>query len=82
MDIHPAEPTTPEWVQQVRQRGLSNALGVALDVIEPFGPLGAQLLWVAQPLLGMVVSRDVLDSMAQTLEEPDGIERLRQALED
>jgi hypothetical protein len=82
MDIHPAESATPEWVQQVRKRGLTNVLGVALDIIEPFGPLGAQLLWVAQPLLGLVVSRDVLGSMAQTLEAPDGIERLRQALED
>ncbi|MEO8608569.1 MAG: hypothetical protein ABI690_11835 [Chloroflexota bacterium] len=80
-ETNPVEPSAPEWVEQARARGLGNALSVALDVLEPLGPLGAQLLWVAQPVLGIMVSRSMLDSMAQALEEPGGIERLRQQLE-
>ena len=80
--MNSAEPTTPEWVEQVKVRGLGHALGVALDVIEPLGPLGAQLLWAAQPVLGVIASRAALGSLAQALEEPGGIERLRRQLED
>lgn len=78
---NPVEPTVPEWVEQAKARGLGHALSVALDVLEPLGPLGAQVLWVAQPLLGIMVSSEALSSMAQALEEPGGIERLRQQLE-
>jgi len=82
MDIEPAESITPEWVHQARARGLGGALGIALDIIEPFGPLGAQALWVAGPLLGLVVSRAALTGLADALEQPGGIDRLRQALEE
>jgi hypothetical protein len=81
-ETNPVEPTVPEWVEQARARGLGNALGVALDVLEPLGPLGAQLLWVAQPLLSVMISRSALGGVAQALEEPGGIERLRQQLEE
>jgi hypothetical protein len=73
--------TPPEWVQQLRSRGLGHALGVALDVLEPLGPLGAQLVWVSQPVLGVYLSRDWLDQLAETLETPGGVEQLRQWLE-
>jgi hypothetical protein len=81
MEAETKPPIPPEWVQQVRARGLSGALGVALDVIEPFGPLGAQVLWVAGPALSLVVPRAAITGLAEALEQPGGIERLRQALE-
>jgi hypothetical protein len=80
-ETNPVEPTAHEWVEQAKARGLGHALSVALDVLEPLGPLGAQLLWVAQPVLGIMVSRSALGSVAQALEEPGGIDRLRQQLE-
>ena len=73
---------TPEWIQHVKARGLGDALSTALDVLEPLGPLGAQALWVAQPVLGLVIAHDVLDDLAEALEAPGGVERLRQLLED
>jgi hypothetical protein len=76
------ETTSPEWVQQAKVRGLGNALGIALDVLEPLGPLGAQLLWVSQPVLSLLVSRATLNHLAQALEEPGGIEQLKQQLEE
>ena len=72
----------PEWIQQVKARGLGDALSTALDVLEPLGPLGAQALWVAQPVLGLVIGHDALEELAETLETPGGVERLRQMLED
>jgi hypothetical protein len=73
---------TQGWIQQVRARGLEDVFGTALDVLEPFGPLGAQALWIAQPVLGLFVARDLLGDLAQALEEPGGVERLRQQLEE
>jgi hypothetical protein len=73
---------TPDWIQQVKARGLGVALSTALDVLEPLGPLGAQALWVAQPVLGLFVTHQALDDLAEVLEQPGGIEQLRQMLED
>jgi hypothetical protein len=70
------------WIQQVKARGLGEALSTALDVLEPLGPLGAQALWVAQPVLGLLVAHDLLDEVAAALEAPGGVERLRQMLEE
>jgi len=82
MKTNPVEPTTPAWIESVRARGLGNVLSVALDVLEPLGPLGAQLLWAAGPVLGLFVSRETLSGLADALEEPGGIERLREQLEE
>lgn len=71
----------PEWVQQVHKRGLASTLRLALDVLEPLGPLGAQVLWAAQPVLGLYLSSQTLNQVAETLEMPGGIERVRGWLE-
>lgn len=71
-----------DWIQQVKDRGLGGALRVALDALEPLGPLGAQLLWVAQPALGMFGMGEALDRLAHTLEQPGGVAHLRQLLDD
>ena len=52
-------------IDAIKQRGLSDALRVFLDIIEPLGIVGAQVLWIAQPL-----------------EEPGGIDRLRALLDE
>jgi hypothetical protein len=72
--------TPPKWVQQIHSRGLNHALGLALDVLEPLGPLGAQLLWVAQPVLGR--NREMLNDLAEMLETPGGVGQLREWLEE
>jgi hypothetical protein len=70
-----------EWIKQAQARGLDSVLGVALDVLEPLGPLGAQVLWVLQPAAGFLGARDVVREIAEALEEPGGVERIRQQLE-
>ena len=75
------QPTPPDWVQQIQARGLGDALGIALDVLEPLGILGAQLIWVAQPVLGVWFNRDTVREIAQMLETPEEVEQIRRFLE-
>lgn len=55
---------------------------MALDVLEPLGALGAQALWVAQPVLGLWLPRQAVRELAEALEAPGGIERLRAFLDE
>jgi hypothetical protein len=72
-----------EWLREIRARGWGDALSTALDVLEPLGPLGAQVLWVAQPAARLVGGwGEMLGALAQALEQPGGVERLRRALDD
>jgi hypothetical protein len=70
------------WVARVKARGLGDALALALDALEPLGPLGAQVLWVLQPALGLFGAREAVQDIAQALEDPEGIARIRAALEE
>ena len=74
--------TEAEWVEAVRARGWQHAASTVLDVLEPLGPLGAQVLWIAQPAARLVGGwSDALGTLALALEAPGGIERLRHALD-
>ncbi len=79
--ISERQPTPPEWVTQMQARGLGDVLGLALDVLEPLGVLGAQLIWVAEPVLGVWFNRDTVRSIAQTLETPGEVEHIKHFLE-
>ncbi len=70
----------PEWLTALQSRGWGRLFSVLLTIIEPVGPLGAQLLWVAQPatrFIGGKVWGNALHELAQALETPAGIETLR-----
>jgi hypothetical protein len=72
-----------EWLQRIRARGWENALSTALDILEPLGPLGAQVLWVAQPAARVIGGwGEAVSGLAQALEEPGGIARLRRLLDE
>ena len=71
-----------DWIQQAKARGLGGFLTTLLDVLEPLGPLGAQMLWVAQPLSGVLGASQVVGHLAEALEESGGVDRLRQRLEE
>lgn len=72
-----------EWIKEIRARGWGDAFSAALDVLEPLGPLGAQVLWIAQPAARLIGGwGEWFGVLAQALDEPGGIERLRQALDE
>jgi hypothetical protein len=70
------------WIAETQARGLDGALDLALGALEPLGPLGAQLLYIAQPVLGLFGWKRAVTDIAQALETPGGIEALRQDLRD
>lgn len=69
-----------DWIEQVKVRGMSGAFNTALDALEPLGPLAAQMLYVMQPALGVFGFRTAISELAAALDEPGGIEQLRQRL--
>ncbi|NLE52056.1 MAG: hypothetical protein GX613_11685 [Chloroflexi bacterium] len=68
------------WSARLRARRLDGIAGALLDAIEPLGPFGAQMLWVAQPALGLLAPRDEVASLARLLEAPGGVAWLRDRL--
>ena len=73
--------TGQDWIRELQARGLGGPLLLLLDVFEPLGVPGAQLLWVAQPLSGLFGAAHLTGKLAELLQEPEGIERLRDMLE-
>jgi hypothetical protein len=71
-----------DWIDGVKSRGLTGAFSVVLDVLEPLGPLGAQVLYVAQPLAGVFGWRRAVGDLADALETPGGVDALRRRLSD
>lgn len=68
------------WGHRLRAAHLE-ALAVALlDATEPLGPLGAQILWWAQPTLSLFVPRDEITALARALETPQGLAWVRAQL--
>lgn len=68
------------WLRDWQGRAAGEWLETALDTFAPFVPLGAQLLWVAQPGIGWLVSGDKLAALARALETPEGVAQVRQYL--
>ena len=71
-----------DWIETVKRRGHAPLLLTLLDVIEPIALALAQGLWAAQPLSGLWHGRQAVRELAEWLEEPDGVEQLRQRLTD
>ncbi len=67
------------WAQRRRLHGL---LAAALDLGEPLGPVGAQVLWIAQPALSVFLPRAEIDTLARVIEAPGGVAWLRDQIDE
>lgn len=69
----------PAWLLALHQRGLLPTARAALDWIEPFAALGAQVLYVAQPAAGILGGdwRQGCGDLARALESPAALADLR-----
>jgi hypothetical protein len=64
------------WSAHSHRLGLSDLLDTLFGAAEPLAPLGAQLLWMAQPVLGLAVPSDEIDALARLLDSDSGREWL------
>ena len=71
-----------KWVTWVRRWGLSTLIGAFLDAASPLAPIVGQALYVAQPTLGLFVSRRSITNWAQWLDRPEGLADLRRTLDE
>lgn len=68
------------WINSLKARGLDSAARTALDALGALGPLAAQAIYVSQPMLRVLGRNIPLDELAEILEQPGGVDRLRQWL--
>ena len=66
--------------ERLRQSGFKEIAGYFLEALEPLSFIGAQLLWVAQPTLGLFIERERVSKWAAVLEDPQALAQLRQGL--
>lgn len=71
-----------DWLKKIKIRGWSGAMRIVLDVLEPIAPLASQFLWVIQPMAGLFNANEMVNDLANALESEEGIETLRQSLEE
>ncbi len=79
-DLERWVPRLRGWAARLRALRLDGAAGVLLDVAEPLGPIGAQLLWVVQPALAWVAPRDEVAALARLIDAPGGVAWMREQL--
>ena len=70
------------WVDGLKARGLGTAARTTLDALGNLGPLAAQALYAGQPLLRLFSGNAPLAELAEILEQPNGVTRLRQWLDE
>lgn len=73
-------PRLARWSQRLRAARLDGLASALLDAAEPLGPLGAHVLWIAQPALGLFVPCDEIGALARVLDQPGGMAWLRDRL--
>ena len=71
-----------DWIATAKGRGKAPLLLSLLDAIEPIAPVLAQGLLVLEPLALLWGGGGALRALAEQLEEPGGVEALRQQLAD
>jgi hypothetical protein len=70
-------PRLARWSVRLQAARLRGLVALLLEAAEPLGPLGAQVLWIAQPALGVLLPRDEIASLARVLDEPGGVAWVR-----
>ncbi len=58
------------WANELRRLGVQEVAAVVLEALGPLTVLGAQLVYLSQPVLGSFTPVDQLDELASLLEDP------------
>jgi hypothetical protein len=60
----------------ISRRGWRLPALIALEAGRPLAFVGGQLLWVAQPVLGLFLAQDTVGHFASLLEDPTAVDEL------
>lgn len=74
------DPLLDQIATSLKARGLDTAALTFLEVGQPLAFIGGQLLWLAQPALGLLWPKVEVRQLAQLLEDPAAVRRLMAAL--
>ncbi len=72
--------TLAAWADRLEALGLGGVIGALVDAVRPLAPMGAGVLWVAQPALGALLGWDRVAGWAGLLEDSDALAWLGQRL--
>jgi hypothetical protein len=59
-----------DWERSAEIAGLGGLVSSLKDAAQPFAPVAAQLLWVAQPTLGLFTEAEAIGALAELLDQP------------
>ncbi|MDX1615730.1 MAG: hypothetical protein R3300_15565 [Candidatus Promineifilaceae bacterium] len=62
--------------EHVRRRGWQEPAVTVLELGRPLALVASQMLWLAQPALGVLMARETIAAAARVLEHPDGVDLL------
>ena len=68
------------WAARLQQWGVDGLAPLAVDILRPFGFLGAQALHLLAPVLTTFSSPAAIDQLASLLESPESLDRLSDAI--
>jgi hypothetical protein len=68
------DPTWQKWVDHLKGWGMGEFAATILEASGPINLVGAQLVYISQPLLGGIIPTDHLSALANLLEEPEQTE--------
>jgi len=77
------ENNTPHttWIDRAEARGMGGMIRLLVDIATPFSIIGAQVLWIMQPLATLFGKGSAMGELAKWLEEPNSMRDLRARLE-
>ena len=59
------------WAENLHQWGLQELVATILEATSPLNLLGAQVVYLSQPLFSQVLPEGYLDALATMLEDPE-----------
>lgn len=62
------------WAQTLQPWGGCNLVATMLEAAGPLTVLGAQVVYVGQPILKQIISLSTLDAVAEMLEDPQQVQ--------
>jgi hypothetical protein len=74
------EDLVPKWASRLQNWGIGELAPFFVDILRPFGFLGAQALHLLSPILTTFTSPEEVERLADLLESPESLDHLSDTL--